>query len=242
MSARRICPFLAVIALIALPSTAAAFPLAQDGAAILRGSVSSNDGRPVVGAAIRGVDNEWSGVTDGSGGFEIGHLRPGTYLFEVSHPDFAPLTVRVALDGGRSVTIPSGLLKLERKPTRLDPGTPARGGIFIRRSQIEALQARVMTDLLRQVPGLRIQHGRRGAEDQLLSPWPTVRVTRARFDCPPMLFVNGIHLGSSDLVDLDGIVQPQDLEGLEVYRGISEVPARFSLPGAQCGVLLFWTR
>jgi hypothetical protein len=33
-----------------------------------------------------------------------------------------------------------------------------------------------------------------------------------------------------------------DLEGIEVYRGGSEVPLQYQIPGSDCGVVLLWTR
>jgi hypothetical protein len=42
--------------------------------------------------------------------------------------------------------------------------------------------------------------------------------------------------------ELDRLVHPDDVEGVEVYESISDMPARFSPVGAVCGVVLIWTR
>jgi hypothetical protein len=42
--------------------------------------------------------------------------------------------------------------------------------------------------------------------------------------------------------ELDRLVHPDDVEGVEVYESISDVPARFSPIGAVCGVIVIWTR
>ena len=41
---------------------------------------------------------------------------------------------------------------------------------------------------------------------------------------------------------VDDAVSSGSLLGIEVYRGLSTVPAEFMTPRARCGVVVLWTR
>lgn len=60
-------------------------------------------------------------------------------------------------------------------------------------------------------------------------------------ECPVLLFMDGAFIGDTQIVDVDTILNVTTLSAVEVYNA-SQVPARFSLPGATCGVVVFWTR
>ena len=58
--------------------------------------------------------------------------------------------------------------------------------------------------------------------------------------CLPDVYLDGIPQPGAD--ELDDIIMPFDIEGIEVYRSASEVPARYTTAGANCGVILLWSR
>jgi hypothetical protein len=37
-------------------------------------------------------------------------------------------------------------------------------------------------------------------------------------------------------------VRPNEVEGIEVYRRLSEVPAEYRKAGSECGVVLIWLK
>jgi hypothetical protein len=41
---------------------------------------------------------------------------------------------------------------------------------------------------------------------------------------------------------IDDIVNPLDVEAIEVFRGLASVPPEFLTPDARCGVVAIWTR
>jgi hypothetical protein len=52
--------------------------------------------------------------------------------------------------------------------------------------------------------------------------------------------MNGVPIDPS-LESLDDLARPEDLEGVEVYRSLAEVP--YSVPGATpCGAVFLWGR
>jgi len=86
--------------------------------------------------------------------------------------------------------------------------------------------------------------------------------------CMPIFYLNGLRMGdlmppggSSNPIDqggsrsndaltqrggigseLDRLVHPDEVEGIEVYESISDMPAQYSTVGSVCGVILIWTR
>lgn len=68
--------------------------------------------------------------------------------------------------------------------------------------------------------------------------------------CVPRVYVDGVYInGGAD--DLDGMVSPEDIAGIEVYRGGAGVPVQFDMLGrslsltgaAGCGgAIVLWTR
>jgi hypothetical protein len=141
-------------------------------------------------------------------------------------------------------------------------------GHFITREQIEARAARRVTDLLSSVPGVRLVPapgglGRMGIQlrGSLLSHGgschPRVIIDEIiviRGDARPRgLDAFGLPEAATETarpgagrpeIALDDVVQPEDIQAVEVYRSGAEVPARFggTSTTTQCGVIAIWTR
>lgn len=106
-------------------------------------------------------------------------------------------------------------------------------GRFITRDQVEARNPGNISDMLREVPRLNVQL------DQRRGAYITVRGGRA--DCPPAVFVDGIRTNRRERAYIDELLRPMDLEGVEIYAGLAQMPGIYHDDGG-CGVLLFWTR
>lgn len=103
------------------------------------------------------------------------------------------------------------------------------GGYFITRDDIDKRRPFRVTDLLTSVPGLRLVPGLFG-DDVVTSE-----------GCRPAIYLDGVRfplLGEK----LDNIVHPQDIEAIEVYPHVAEVPVEFMSAGQQCGAIAIWTR
>lgn len=98
-------------------------------------------------------------------------------------------------------------------------------GVFVTRDMIEQKYSTALrdADILRRVSGVT---GVDGA---------SVRLRGNR--CPARIFVDGLPRGTQL-----PLLPAADIEGIEVYRGPSEVPAQYSGANAACGVVLVWTR
>jgi hypothetical protein len=103
------------------------------------------------------------------------------------------------------------------------------GGQFITREDIDRRRPFKVTDLLTTVPGIRLVPGLFG-DDVLTSE-----------GCRPGIYLDGVRF---PLVGekLDNIVSPQEIEAIEVYPHVADVPPEFMSPGQQCGAIAIWTR
>ncbi|MEJ2217502.1 MAG: TonB-dependent receptor plug domain-containing protein [Gemmatimonadota bacterium] len=116
-------------------------------------------------------------------------------------------------------------------------------GHYFTREDIEKRNPNRVTDLLAELPGVRLQSSGKGLRRV---------VHMARTDatnCPTQIWVDGFLINApgilpagADNYTIDDVVQPQDVEGIEVYSGLSTVPPEFLNRWAQCGVVAIWTR
>lgn len=89
-------------------------------------------------------------------------------------------------------------------------------------------QSRGQSDILSQ----------RGSEDELFAQLNV---------CPAVVWVDGMQLNrhsdaSFGAIQLAYNLRAEDIEGIEVYRGPSELPGEFMGPDSRCGVIAIWTR
>jgi outer membrane cobalamin receptor len=105
----------------------------------------------------------------------------------------------------------------------------AQFGHLITRDQIERLHPFRVSDLLRTVPGIQVVPGRFG---------DTIRTTEG---CVPAVFLDGLRfplMGES----IDDLVNPNDVEMIEVYPHATGAPVELTGAGSACGVVAIWTR
>jgi len=107
-------------------------------------------------------------------------------------------------------------------------------GAFVTRDDIEARRPIELRDLLRRIPGVSFVDVGAGR--------PALRFTRASVrtdrDCPPEYWLDGQRVPGFTIDD----IVPEDVQGIELYRGPSEMPAPFLTRSAACGVVAIWTR
>lgn len=231
-----------------LAATAASPAAAQvvNGQLLERGS-----DRPVAGASVElrvGGDAKARALTDTAGLFTIPVEDAGRYRLSVQRVGFEPILsasfvvdrqdtthVLLRLVAGTIMLAPVRAIAEARSlpPTLVafyDRVEENRAGRFITRDQLDTRRALRASDLLRTIAGMRVVATRRGT------------AVRTREGCEPMIFVDGMYVPLNGM-SLDDMVQPQNLEGVEVYSGPSSLPpsfVRIRAPG--CGAVLFWTK
>lgn len=118
-------------------------------------------------------------------------------------------------------------------------------GIYITREEVERRNPMFVTDLLREVQGLAVTGSGIGSR-------PVVEMARSvGKNCATQIWVDGFLLNRRTVTlagvraadfRIDDAVSPASVEGIEIYRGLSTVPAEFLNPDAECGVIAIWTR
>ena len=222
----------------------------------LSGRITDGDGRSVSGAEviIAGIGGSLRAGEDGR--FRISGLDPGAHTITARRLGFAPATTTAMLVAGeRTVDLvlrpfPYRLAAVRvRAPSlrsRVDPRMEAfysrrargSGGTFITREDVEKVHARQMTDLLRLAPGFRATRDRRGTGMRVSSRGNSST-------CRMRMFLDGMAVEMIEN-NLDLMVRVQDVEAVELYRGVSTAPAEYSgadfRGDAACGVIVVWTR
>lgn len=106
-------------------------------------------------------------------------------------------------------------------------------GVFLTREDIVAKDPRRAEDLFRGM-GFTTNPLNRAAS--------TFGLADDGEPCTPLFFLDGLRMDRITMRDLNQVVEPENIEGIEVYESVGSLPARFSPVGASCGVILIWTR
>ena len=207
-------------------------------------------GGPVAGAQALLPELSVTAVTDQNGEALVSDIPSGRWLVVVSGLGYGSATSFIDFDGA---TMIEGEVALADNPIELDGivvtadrrdlrmqrvGFNQREqmglGRFIDRAMIEEENPLIPSDLFRTMPGI-LRHcpesykctlsNRRGAS------------LGSADNCGFQYYLDGIPWQATiDDINVDWI------EGIEVYNGLSQVPAGFNATGGACGIILIWTR
>jgi hypothetical protein len=230
------------------PGPAADSAVRDSTPAVLIGHVTDSSGAGLTGAEITMLKSERvHSITGDSGEFRIAGLPPGTVVFNVRRIGFEAATFTAVLKPGKTHRASFKLsATAQALPTVAVSDTAVQShwldafqnrksgarGTFITRNEIVKRGARVGSDILRAVPGVRVDIGR-----GMGSRVSMTRGSGAR-PCIPTMFVHGLpYSGTIDDFNAD------DIEAVEVYVGISEIPPELDKNGKGiCGAIVVWTR
>ena len=214
---------------------------------IISGVVEDSLATPVAGARVSVLGLGGHGTSDDDGTFRLASVQPGTHRLIVRRIGFRPESVTVSVTAG---TITEARIRLAQSAQWVAPvvidARAARYSGFLRgfyerrergmgvtftAEEIAERNPRVVTDLLRTIPGTRIIPG--GGESA---------VTFRDRNCLPLIWIDGI-AANAGYLDPD-VFDPHTLAGIEVYKGTSTVPA--ALMGnrgkGSCGVIALWSK
>lgn len=247
--------FAAAICLLAVATQARA--QSQDSTARAQGLtagitgtvIAAQTSEPLLGVQvlIRGT-RRW-GITDQEGIFRLNGLKPGPVVIEFRHPNRAPVVYNLTLEADkvtelavkidtRTVALPE--VVVEGKETQpavkmqdfFSRKAAGHGGYFITRKDIEERQPRVLSDMMRRVPGLRVD-----CDFGSCSVTSFTEARRIMGGCPIQYFLDGVPFTG----DVDELT-PDQVEGIEIYRGSSSIPPQFNTGTSMCGVIAVWSR
>jgi TonB-dependent starch-binding outer membrane protein SusC len=231
---------LAFLALVLLASPS----LAQEPPGRLIGRVVDHgNGKPLAGARVSVKDTDLNAITDNSGSFALIDVPAGPQVVEVELIGYEPRSSPVTVLSRETL---EAELRLSTKPIALPPievtvrsgrlesvgfydrkNDFGKQGRFMDRAYIESRNAQLLTDLLYNQPGIKVDYGGAGVRK--------VFITRNQ-GCTPMLYIDGV---SGDNQNFD-VIRPETIEGIEIYIG-AMIPIQYK-SRTDCGVFLVWTR
>jgi len=234
------------------PDTTAAIAAVPDTASakVARGAVSgwvrTEDGVPIQGARVRLFGSDVVTETDNEGAFELTGVPAGTQTLMTRAIGFVPDERAVDLTD-RHIPVVVGLLAIRRfldtvhvKADRstfmsavgFDSRKKGGAGRFFTGKDVEQLHPAELSDLLRHAPSLELR------TDNAHNV--TIRMRGDVGSCTPAIFLDGKQLVYWTLADLNSLVQPDELVGMEVYTP-SMTPAEFRTK-VGCGTIVVWTK
>lgn len=227
----------------------AATPPARDpvvvGSARLTGRVVNKGGVPIVGARVIVEGTPHATTTRDGGRFDLDSLPPGTQSVAVRMLGYSPAEAAVELSsrvpGTVTVTMEDYVPTLEtvrvsaqRERALMDIGFARRQragmGYYLEGDQINR-ESLKFSDILRNVPGLRITFSGNGQQ--------MIESTRGPYACVA-IWIDGTQWQQMEPGDVDGFVRPQEVEAVEVY-GPSTTPIEYQGRSGNCTTILTWT-
>ena len=194
--------------------------------------------RPVGGAMIELVDTtgltRGTVVADTAGTFRIMVPQPGAYRLRVAHIAYAGMETGT-IDAALGVEVE---LELRMSPTAvaLEPlrvvGRSAFNAGWLQEYYDRAMMTR-RSGMGRVFFRDEVQRANMPAVSSFLM------YLLPRGGCRPTLFVDGLEV--QDERHLNAVLQPESLEGVELYNNRAFLPPRYANRG-HCAIALFWTR
>ncbi len=243
---------------LAMMLVAAGAGAQSQGAIIVFGVVRNAQGVPIQGAEVWIDGTDHRVVSNDSGEYRIDGVPSGKSKVMVRRIGFHPDSKRLTLAPGDTKQVKfvlDGMLEeLDAVLVTAREGSNGRMqefwarrmvglGVFITRSEIERRRPGQTADLFRGVLGIRVisrPEGTRlvsGRSGISASPRGNSAASNA---CAMQYYVDGIFM-TPGTFSVDEIV-PVQLEAIEVFRGPSEIPARFRQRDTGCGLVVIWTR
>ena len=240
LPAQRAAPWPLVAFGLALPTVASA---QQSRSGVLHGQVVAR----VTGDAVRGarivVDARDTVAADSVGSFEL-TLAPGRYMLEIGAAGYSPASWRISFHDGKTLAHVFELdptyqlpgVVVEAKPSSIgrrfadfERRRHSGMGHFITKEQIEHAGTAALIDILVTV---------RGVQQVCLSNNCVAKMVRSPPGCYPQYFLDG----QESTPYFARNTPPQDIQGIEIYRGSSETPGEFIGTNSGCGVIAIWTK
>ena len=220
---------------------------------IVTGHVLSPAGKPVGAARVEIPISGVSTQTREDGSFRLAGVLTGTQLLVARSLSFATAVEAVGVTSRQPTNI---TLMLAEKVSVLDPvlvtarreyaldksGFTRRklagGGHFFTREDIDQRKPNYITDMVKNLPGIDVSHERGGTV--ISGRRAATSIYSGNRSCT-RVYVDGSDWGSLQAGDLDMIVNPDDVIGLEVYQP-GDVPNRFRNLRGDCLTLVVWTQ
>lgn len=183
---------------------------------------------------------------DTAGAFAFDLPGRGAYRLRADQPGYrTAASPRISIGANDTLTVEFNLaqdvvvlepLVVTARNRRITPAArrfydrAERGGFgsYITRAEIERTHPMRTTDLFHRIAGIQVY------------PIAGGNSVTIRGNCRPSVFVDGTRVNGYR--SIDDLVQPLDVEGIEVYKSAHTAPAEYTGLRAGCAVVLIWTR
>lgn len=231
------------------PEDSGAVDIVLRGEGGVRGTVQTDDGRPLANAVVMltaaGLDTR----TDSAGRFVLTATPTGTWTLDVRALGYAPRQQSVDLMPGDTVAQVVAMARAEVMDTvRVRANAILRTalgrnlaafeerqrmgiGRFVGPADLEEMVLFRFTDALREMPGIRLAMRGRSTDRVIL-------MRGARGGCVPTVFVDRMRMPGTEA--LDSFIPPDNVAAVEVYQA-GFVPAEFQDIFSGCGSIVVWT-
>jgi hypothetical protein len=188
-------------------------------------------------------------VTEADGRFRFTGVAPGSRILHMSHIAYTERRDTIDVRDGDVIElqIPIAVEPIQLAPLSVDVRSQRlldvgfydrveRGlGIYIHPSQLRQTRVAFLSDFLARIPGVRraMVNGETSRIDLRGGRSISMR-------CETQYFLDGAAVAAGTPV-LDNLA-PNNVAGIEVYRGASETPIQFDYGRASCGAIVIWTR
>ena len=220
---------------------------AQSGA-LIKGTVHDSAGRPIAGVELGVVGGGLRDRTNEKGEYRLAGIVAGPATLTARRFGYKPYSHTLRLRASEEHRVD---VVLQTSPPELDAvavtaerqvydsrlaGFNARlqqkVGHFVTRDRIDRANSSMLSDMLREIPGVKI--------GPIRNEGRAIRIRGA--PCAPLVFVDGFPATAGEF-DVD-IIDLQSVEGIEVYAGLGAIPPEFTGPRDldRCGVIAIWSR
>lgn len=212
----------------------------------------ATSGEPIAEAHIEVPELGRSALTDADGRFELADLRPGDRTVRIRHVAYGTTEHTLRVPEAATATLSADLAPeaIEMDPIlvagvrsrwlerhgfyeRKETGGAAGAGSFITTEEIEAQNPGLLTSFLNSYPSVEVRCSGGGHN--------SCRLRFSATTCPEaIIYVDGVR---SPGFTIDELVIPSEVAGVELYRGVAELPAEFADPvSRRCGAVVLWTK
>ncbi len=216
---------------------------------------------PVAAAVVTVLAGTEVAETNRRGRFILSGVPVGVHEFSVRHLGYAPLSHEVTVSRGITTEVEIGLVP---EPVEMAPivATAARsrrlevkgfyerkywgelvsGGTFFTAADIERRNPALISHMIADAPGVRLQCGIR--HDSCMIPNARGASGLVPGGCVMSIYLDGVRLRvrATRKDTLDDFVRPSEIAGVEVYMGPASLPAEFGGSDSGCGAVAIWTK
>ena len=218
----------------------------KTGNAIVTGRVILDGSVPNAGSRVEVVGTETVAMTDDKGEFALRNLPSGSHVLLARRLGFGAETVPVDLSSREpkkvTIRLPKHVAVIDpvvvtaKRVASLDKlGFTQRKktgqGYYLDPDQIQRMRPNFLSDIFRQVPGLRVSYSPQG---------DVISGTRGGSGCV-QYFVDDLPWQSASPGDVNQFVNASEVVAVEVYQGPG-VPAQYSRAMGDCVTIVIWTK